>query len=345
MAPLLLERFLVAAVVAVLLIRGWLALTGYPQIGGHGLHIAHMLFGGFGMLVALLASLTFLGPGTRQFTAIVGGAGFGTFIDELGKFITSDNNYFYQPTVSMIYIIFVLLFLVGERLSRRAQQSPDDYLAQALDVLSGDVVRGFPARDRELVLQLLAKADPSNPLVPPIRRALAKMAVTPDPAPSWIDRLVVRVSRVYEWVVGQRWFLSFVLVVAGALTLYGLREISITIQAEPGAHRFNGYVESNGGLLVVAYLASAVLLFVGLFYLRRSLLVAYRWFRRAVMVSLLVTQPLAFYQDQWSALIGLAFNLILMSALEFGIGQEESAGSTAAALGTAADAEETAVPA
>ena len=58
------------------------------------------------------------------------------------------------------------------------------------------------------------------------------------------------------------------------------------------------------------------------------------------MVSLLLTQPLAFYQDQWSALIGLAFNLILMSALEFGIGQEESAGRSAAALVAGADAED-----
>ena len=188
MAPLLLERFLVAAVVAVLLIRGWLALTGYPQIGGHGLHIAHMLFGGIGMLIALVASLTFLGPGTRQFAAIVGGAGFGTFIDELGKFITSDNDYFYRPTVSMIYIIFVLLFLVGERVSRRAHLTPDDYLAQALDMLSGDVVQGFPARDRELVTQLLAKADPATRWCRHCGEHWPGSAVTPDPTPSRLDR-------------------------------------------------------------------------------------------------------------------------------------------------------------
>ena len=116
-ATTLLERFFVSAVVAILLIRAWLALTGYPQIGGDGLHIAHVLFGGIGMLIALLASLTFLGRRSRVFAAIVGGAGFGAFIDELGKFITSDNNYFYQPTIALIYVVFVLLFIAGERLA------------------------------------------------------------------------------------------------------------------------------------------------------------------------------------------------------------------------------------
>ncbi|HLL49680.1 MAG TPA: hypothetical protein VK356_03340, partial [Thermomicrobiales bacterium] len=114
--PMLLERFFVSAIVAVLLIRAWLGLTGYPQIGGDGLHIAHMLFGGIGMLIALLMSLAFLGQRSRHLAAIVGGAGFGAFIDELGKFITSDNNYFYQPAIALIYVVFVLIFVAGERL-------------------------------------------------------------------------------------------------------------------------------------------------------------------------------------------------------------------------------------
>ena len=55
----LLELFLVAAVASVLAIRAFLAATGYPQLGGDGLHIAHMLWGGGLMLVALLLLFTF----------------------------------------------------------------------------------------------------------------------------------------------------------------------------------------------------------------------------------------------------------------------------------------------
>jgi hypothetical protein len=42
----LLDLVLVMAVLSVLLIRFWLHFTGFPQIGGDTLHIAHMLWGG-----------------------------------------------------------------------------------------------------------------------------------------------------------------------------------------------------------------------------------------------------------------------------------------------------------
>jgi hypothetical protein len=38
-----LDRLLVSAVVTILATRIYLELTGYPQIGGEGLQIAHML--------------------------------------------------------------------------------------------------------------------------------------------------------------------------------------------------------------------------------------------------------------------------------------------------------------
>ena len=53
-APELIELFLVSGVVSVLVIRVFLAITGYPQLGGDGLHIAHMLWGGLFMAVALI---------------------------------------------------------------------------------------------------------------------------------------------------------------------------------------------------------------------------------------------------------------------------------------------------
>jgi hypothetical protein len=319
-----LERFFVSAVVAVLLIRGWLSLTGYPQIGGDGLHIAHMLFGGIGMLIALLANLTFLGRRTRGFAAIVGGAGFGAFIDELGKFVTSDNNYFYQPAVAMIYVVFVLLFIAGERLTTDSTPTPDERLAQALDVVTSATIEGYPKRELEQASQLLAASDPENPLVPALEHALARIAATPEPAESRADREAHRLARSYAWLVAQGWFLALVLVIAGVVILFNLRSLSITVLTDPVDQRLRVYVESTTELLSMATVIAGLLLVGGLLFLRSSLLTAFQWLRRSVLVSLLVVQPLAFYEQQWTALVGLALNLVLLSALEFGIARESA---------------------
>src|SRR2546430_3149643 len=106
----LLERFLVSAVAALLAVRFFLGLTGFPRLGGGGLHIAHMLWGGGLMIAALLVLLGYLGQRVRRAAAVVAGIGFGLFIDELGKFITSDNNYFFRPAIALIYVIFVFMF-------------------------------------------------------------------------------------------------------------------------------------------------------------------------------------------------------------------------------------------
>ncbi len=110
------ELLLVSAVASILAIRGYLALTGYPRIIAGDTHIAHMLWGGILMLFALLLLLIYWNPLMRRFSAIVGGIGFGTFIDELGKFITSDSDYFYKPTVALLYVIFILAFLLARSL-------------------------------------------------------------------------------------------------------------------------------------------------------------------------------------------------------------------------------------
>ena len=113
-----LELFLVSAISSLLLLRFFLFATGYPQVGSGSLHIAHMLYGGLFMLAAIVILVSFIGRRTQRLAAFIGGLGFGVFIDELGKFITRDNDYFFRPTIGIIYAIFISLYLLFNFLSR-----------------------------------------------------------------------------------------------------------------------------------------------------------------------------------------------------------------------------------
>jgi hypothetical protein len=62
---------------------------------------------------------------------------------------------------------------------------------------------------------------------------------------------------------------------------------------------------------LLSYLASTILVALGGILAFRHRLEAYRMFQRSILVGILVTQPFMFYRDQWSALIGLAFNILL----------------------------------
>src|SRR5215212_10500513 len=92
----------------VLLTRLYLALTGYPQLGSGEFHIAHMLWGGLLLFIAALLPLLLTNHWAFTTAALLSGSGVGLFIDEVGKFITRNNNYFHPLAAPIIYGVFLL---------------------------------------------------------------------------------------------------------------------------------------------------------------------------------------------------------------------------------------------
>ena len=111
------------AVSSVILTRIYLKLFNNPMIVFGHWHIAHVLWGGLLMIIAMVTVLAFEGNKIKKVGAAVFGVGWGLFIDEIGKYLSKDNNYWFQPAVIFIYISFIIIFLVYRYLDRTSIKS------------------------------------------------------------------------------------------------------------------------------------------------------------------------------------------------------------------------------
>jgi len=299
--------FLAVTVLTVLVTRGLLALTGFPQLGGDGLHIAHVLWGGLLMAVAVVAVLSWAGPVVRPLAALVGGVGFGLFIDEIGKFVTADNDYFYAPTASLIYVVVVVLVLVGETIHGR-RRDPHETLAAAADLAVAGLAGGFSPRARRQARELLDGAGDVRGAAE-VRALLDAVeddaTELPDPI-SAVSRAVVRVT---HRLVRVRWLPRLTVGVLALVTLYTVVRGGVLVASGAGLPWWAliGMLASGAASLVCSG--------VGLRRVGRDRRRGYEWFRRAVLVNLLLTQIFLFRVDQWGAVGGLVMDLVLLGVV------------------------------
>jgi hypothetical protein len=136
--------------------RLFLALSGYPQIAGGALHIAHLLWGGLLVFLAALTTLVLSNRWAFSIAAILTGLGIGLFLDEIGKFITRSNDYFYRPAAPIIYIIFLLTLWLYLRLRQPAPQEPRAVMYRVLEDLSELLDGDLDTNERAELLTRLA---------------------------------------------------------------------------------------------------------------------------------------------------------------------------------------------
>ncbi|HZQ08576.1 MAG TPA: hypothetical protein VFD70_18485 [Anaerolineae bacterium] len=168
--------FIAAFGITVIAVRVFLEMTGYPQIGDKTFHIAHMLWGGLLLVIALMMLLIWDNNWVWWVSALLGGIGVGLFIDEVGKFITQSNDYFVPLAMPIIYgfmLICVWLFL---RIRRSQPHSTRTLLYHSLHDLKQLVDNDLdPFEHKQLVVNLqevVAKTDKPN------ERLLAKMLLS-----------------------------------------------------------------------------------------------------------------------------------------------------------------------
>ncbi|QEU92504.1 hypothetical protein CP970_17735 [Streptomyces kanamyceticus] len=309
-----LNVFALTGIATVLVTRAFLAQAGYPKLGGGGdsqLHIAHMLWGGLLMMAAILLTLGFLGRAARLTGAFVGGVGFGLFIDEIGKQITDEPGYFYQPAAGIIYLSFALLLLLAHALRRRTADSAaldaGQRTANAADLALAGVTGGLTAEQRQVALRLVEGSD--REVDAALLRLLAAVPERPPAPPVWWRRWVEGVGRGLRWLARTRLvcaiavacLLTEALLFAGWMS-FDLFAGQLAREPQPGAQLAVALTE----------VASATLGVAGLLRLRRDRTAALRLFRAALLVDLLVGQIFKFTTDQFAAVVELGVDLGLL---------------------------------
>lgn len=135
-----------AATVAIT--RLYLTLTGFPQIGNGTLHIAHLLWGGLALFISAILMVIYANRWIYTLGSIMAGIGVGLFIDEVGKFITRTNDYFFPPAAPIIYTLFLLMLLLYLEIRHRPKRDPRSELYRALDTLQEVLDHDLDARER-----------------------------------------------------------------------------------------------------------------------------------------------------------------------------------------------------
>ncbi len=316
---------------SVSLTRLFLSVTGYPEVGGGELHIAHVLWGGLLLYMAALLPLLFANRRVYSVGAVLAGAGVGLFIDEVGKFITQRNDYFFPISASIIYALFlltlVLFFEIRRAFRRQARDGVTHLFEDIWEALH------YPLTDREyrrlrdrletaakhapserhasLANALLTFLDTGAPAAPSPEAALGK----PGRSNRRLARLVAQDSLRIYLVVG--------LVVMAALTLKNPLTVllapsmpqvsawlsSLHIGREIPAAAAPFWFELRLGLEVcvgILMLVSAGLLLAKRYRLGAA--IGY-W---ALVVSLSAVTVLVFYFEQFSTIISTGLQFVLL---------------------------------
>jgi hypothetical protein len=318
---------------SVIVTRLFLELTGYPQLGGGGLHIAHVLWGGVLLFVGALFPLLFANRWAYNASAILTGMGVGLFIDEVGKFITSNNDYFFPAAAPIIYAFFLVTVLVYLQTRRHISQDARTELygvfEELEEVLDHDLDAGERA-DLERRLKAICQREESPeltrlagqlieflnhqalPLVPECptlferwQAALRALEARP------VDRRKMRLGLVVSFaglgviaMARLAVLLSTIFTAATFVdTLAGMAAASKMVASTGGVYWFLGRILLDGSVGVMLIVGA------GLLYLgqeRRALRLTYF----GLLLSLAVVNLLVFYYDQ--------FSTIVLALLQFG---------------------------
>ena len=334
-----LQITLLSFAASVSLTRLFLELTGYPQLGNQTLHIAHVLYGGVFLFVASLLPIVYCNKWALTWSALLSGVGIGLFIDEVGKFITQANDYFYPAAAPIIYAFFLLTALLYLKFSREPTLDARGELYAVLDTLGEVLDQGLEPEEHEDMRRRLQSIHDktSNPGFRSLAVELThfiesdSLQVAPE-EPNFFDDMTLFCKGIEKKYLNQqrvRVFIVVSLIILGTPSFIRFLEYN-TLAGEPSqrgeylAAMLSDLPSASGydmfwaqmhlwldGVVGLALALSAIFLFMG-----RD-----RWGLElgsvALLVSLLVLNVVLFYIEQFSTIATAVYQYVTLQGLYY----------------------------
>jgi hypothetical protein len=311
---------LVAFAVTVIATRVFLELAGYPQLGNSVLHVAHALWGGLLLFVAVLLPLAFANRWALQASALLGGLGIGLFIDEVGKFITQANDYFYPPALSIVYGFFLLTVFVYLFFRRPQHPDPRQAMYHAFeglqDALDGDLDSAEAAR---VGSQLAIAANSDRDEIVSLAEALSGFLQVENQhlsaaEPGLWKRMIARVDSLGQRLGrGRHQAIISLLLISWLAIAIGY----IVVLVQGGANLDSQVLQWREPLIVIQGLVGALMIVAVVAWLAGKEELGLKLAISGFLLSLVALQTLYFYLSQFSAitvtLLQLAFLFVLLA--------------------------------
>jgi hypothetical protein len=322
---------------SVALTRLFLEVTGYPQIATSTLHIAHVLWGGLLLFVGALMPLILANRWALRLSALLTGLGVGLFIDEVGKFITQTNDYFYPAAAPIIYVFFLLTVLLFVRVRRPREESVRSNLYAVLQDLEEVVDQDLSQEEFDRIYRRLEQVIAEDTGEDRWRLAghlkdfmdSGDILIREDDPNiwargwqrfkrferEWVDRASYRAGLIGGLLAWGAWAIGYPIYVLSQVqtvedfAMLVERFTTERLEISPSGITWFGARVGMEGVLGFMVLVAAVLLLTR--QDRRAIGIAYV----SLLFSLTVVTLLLFYFDQFSTIINATVQLVLLLAV------------------------------
>ncbi len=335
-----LMMMLIAFGASVIATRLFLDLTGYPQLGGGTFHFAHLLWGGLLLFAGALLPLIFLNRVMYTISAIMTGIGVGLFIDEVGKFITATNDYFFPLAAPIIYVFFVGTVLLYLTVRTKREKGARTGLYAVVERLSDVIDHNLDTRERQHSINRLNAILNDKSATEDMRvLAMHLLEVMNDPSlsviplqVSWWERLRIGFEAFEKRYLKRGFLRALIGVLLILFSISSLLALTVTVlvlidpstrdsflanallDADP---RFSGPTALLWEFVLIAVqgLIGFIVLVSGLFILLGRDDFGTRMAFVALIINLLTVNLLTFYYEQFAAVLATFFQVVLIAAI------------------------------